>query len=267
MSAFGEEFWSSRYRAGLTGWDAGSITTPLKDYFDQLMEPFENTFRQLASVSTPEQLRSEPFRVACIGLFRDLRGVVASTFNKVSFQLFFEWLQTSGWLSLIPRLVDCWWDSPVVIIPLLRFVSELASNRTQRITFAPSSPNGFILFRESCHVLTSYGLKMLAALEASPLVVGDDAYKHRYKVFALCMEVLHRSLSGEYVNFGVFPLYNDNTLRDTIGTVIKLVMHIPQQDLLVCLLHLSTSAFLNSHLIAFLCKDAQEDCFNVLSAD
>lgn len=30
------EYWTSRYRAGETGWDAGSITTPLKHYFDQL---------------------------------------------------------------------------------------------------------------------------------------------------------------------------------------------------------------------------------------
>jgi len=29
-------FWSERYKQGLTGWDAGGITTPLKEYFDQL---------------------------------------------------------------------------------------------------------------------------------------------------------------------------------------------------------------------------------------
>ena len=31
-----EIFWESRWRSGLTGWDAGSITTPLKEYIDQL---------------------------------------------------------------------------------------------------------------------------------------------------------------------------------------------------------------------------------------
>ncbi len=31
-----EAYWTSRYKSGQTGWDAGSITTPLKSYFDQL---------------------------------------------------------------------------------------------------------------------------------------------------------------------------------------------------------------------------------------
>lgn len=35
---FDESYWSARYREGQTGWDAGSITTPLKAYFDQLTD-------------------------------------------------------------------------------------------------------------------------------------------------------------------------------------------------------------------------------------
>lgn len=31
-----EVFWSSRYRDGLTGWDLGAVSTPLKEYIDQL---------------------------------------------------------------------------------------------------------------------------------------------------------------------------------------------------------------------------------------
>lgn len=31
-----KEYWENRYREQQTGWDAGSITTPLKEYFDQL---------------------------------------------------------------------------------------------------------------------------------------------------------------------------------------------------------------------------------------
>jgi len=32
----GESYWTNRYEQGQTGWDAGAITTPLKEYFDQL---------------------------------------------------------------------------------------------------------------------------------------------------------------------------------------------------------------------------------------
>ena len=38
MTVFDEKFWSSRYQAGLTGWDTGSITTPLQEYIDQLID-------------------------------------------------------------------------------------------------------------------------------------------------------------------------------------------------------------------------------------
>ena len=31
-----EEFWSQRYADGTTGWDVGQVTTPLKEYIDQL---------------------------------------------------------------------------------------------------------------------------------------------------------------------------------------------------------------------------------------
>ncbi|QNH63313.1 methyltransferase domain-containing protein [Hymenobacter sediminicola] len=33
---FDENYWRSRYSTGRTGWDTGSITPPLRDYFDQM---------------------------------------------------------------------------------------------------------------------------------------------------------------------------------------------------------------------------------------
>jgi thiopurine S-methyltransferase len=33
-----KNFWDHRYHTGDTGWDAGNITTPLKEYFDQLKD-------------------------------------------------------------------------------------------------------------------------------------------------------------------------------------------------------------------------------------
>ena len=33
---FDEPFWTERYRTGQIGWDAGDVTTPIKEYVDQL---------------------------------------------------------------------------------------------------------------------------------------------------------------------------------------------------------------------------------------
>jgi exportin-7 len=39
-------------------------------------------------------------------------------------------------------------DTPAVTTPLLKFVSEFVFNKSQRLTFDSSSPNGILLFRE-----------------------------------------------------------------------------------------------------------------------
>jgi thiopurine S-methyltransferase len=39
MSELDENYWQSRYQAGETSWDVGSVSTPLKSYFDQLTNP------------------------------------------------------------------------------------------------------------------------------------------------------------------------------------------------------------------------------------
>jgi SAM-dependent methyltransferase len=38
ISKWNSDYWTERYEQGATQWDAGSITTPLKDYFDQLTD-------------------------------------------------------------------------------------------------------------------------------------------------------------------------------------------------------------------------------------
>ncbi len=37
MEELSAEFWSNRYKTNETGWDVGEISTPLKNYFDQLI--------------------------------------------------------------------------------------------------------------------------------------------------------------------------------------------------------------------------------------
>jgi methyl halide transferase len=35
---FGRDYWNKRYSQGLTGWDIGYVSTPLREYFDQLSD-------------------------------------------------------------------------------------------------------------------------------------------------------------------------------------------------------------------------------------
>jgi SAM-dependent methyltransferase len=37
-NSLSDEYWSQRYKEGQTGWDIGYVSTPLKEYFDQLKD-------------------------------------------------------------------------------------------------------------------------------------------------------------------------------------------------------------------------------------
>lgn len=50
---------------------------------------------------------------------------------------------------------------------------------------------------------------------------------------AICFDMLKAALAGGYINFGVMQLYGDDALNDALQMFVKLVMSIPQQDILV----------------------------------
>ena len=56
-------------------------------------------------------------------------------------------------------------------------------------------------------VLVTYGTRVLT-LPSPP-----DPYGAKYKGIWICLLILARALGGTYVNFGVFELYGDPTLR------------------------------------------------------
>lgn len=50
--------------------------------------------------------------------------------------------------SAVLCCLEAFADVPAVTTPLLKFVSEFVFNKSQRLTFDSSSPNGILLFRE-----------------------------------------------------------------------------------------------------------------------
>lgn len=81
---------------------------------------------------------------------------------RTTHPLFFQTGMLFDWLypAHFPTILSClsaWADTPAVTTPLLKFMSEFVHNRTQRLTFDSSSPNGILLFREVSKVLVTYG--------------------------------------------------------------------------------------------------------------
>jgi exportin-7 len=58
---------------------------------------------------------------------------------------------------LLLKAATIYYAEPFVMIPLLKFLEEFSLNRTQRIDFHISSPNGILLFKEVSKILVVYG--------------------------------------------------------------------------------------------------------------
>lgn len=64
-------------------------------------------------------------------------------------------------------------------------------------------------------------------------VPKDQMYPMKLKGISICFSMLKAALCGSYVNFGVFRLYGDEALDNALNTFVKLLLSIPQSDLLV----------------------------------
>ena len=149
--------------------------------------------------------------VALVGALRDLRGIVAACSSRRTYTLFFEWIYPA-FTPVFQRAAMTYYAMPEVTTPLLKLYAELVYNKAQRLTFDSSSPNGILLFRDASAIVVAYGSRILD----HQLPAGADPYAQRLKGICLCMVLLTRALSGNYVNFGVFALYGDRALSDCL---------------------------------------------------
>nr|CAD7587311.1 unnamed protein product [Timema genevievae] len=192
-----------------------------EDRFHSFMMPltaaFESIGTMLASAETP-LFAAEEAKKALIGLARDLRGLAFAFNTKTSYP---------NYTPILLHAVELWHHDPQVTTPVLKLFAELVQNRSQRLQFDVSSPNGILLFREASKVICSYGRHILGVE-----VPKDQMYPMKLKGISICFSMLKAALCGSYVNFGVFRLYGDEALDNALNTFVKLLLSIPQSDLL-----------------------------------
>ncbi|CAK7321832.1 XPO7 [Vulpes lagopus] len=133
-----------------------------------------------------------------------------------------------SYMPILQRAIELWYHDPACTTPVLKLMAELVHNRSQRLQFDVSSPNGILLFRETSKMITMYGNRILTLGE----VPKDQVYALKLKGISICFSMLKAALSGSYVNFGVFRLYGDDALDNALQTFIKLLLSIPHSDLL-----------------------------------
>lgn len=193
--------------------------------FEQFLEPITHTLKQLDNLSLND-LRNEAARWPLIGAFRDLRGIASSLHNRKSYVRLFDILHPKL-LPLFAKVAEIWHSQVDVIVSLLKFMQEFCHNKANRVNFDQSSPNGILLFRATSDVVCAFGRRLLTA----PMPDGD-LYKERYKSMSLALNVLISALSGSYVCFGVFALYNDPALDNSLDVSLKMILSVPVDDVI-----------------------------------
>merc|ERR1719478_1583830 len=204
-----------------------------REFFEKFMEPQGHILTQLwqQSCQNMQSLRQDQFKGPLIGLCRDLRGIGLACTSSEPYTMLFNWLvdnpkqPASSRVTLFSRALDAWWDDPEVTTPLLKFMSEFVHNKAQRITFDQSSPNGILLFREASQILVTFGTRILQR------TTFRDLYVEKYKGIGVALDMFSHALHGNYTNFGVFELYNDNSLAQSMGLSLRMCLAIPQQEL------------------------------------
>jgi exportin-7 len=225
------------------------------DTFDRFIRPLSN---QLDAIGNLMSQSNNPMNIAevklpIVGLARDLRGLAFAFNSRAGYMQLFDWLYPR-YLPLFSRALEYWYNEPFVTTPILKLMAELVQNRSQRLTFEISSPNGILLFREASRLLCTYGSRIvnlqvsnsnesngtsglvnsfLNKAGAAAETTKDKVYPLKLKGISICFNILKWSLSGGYVNFGVFQLYNDTALSDALQTFVKMLLSFQQNDLVV----------------------------------
>ncbi|ESO95104.1 hypothetical protein LOTGIDRAFT_160865 [Lottia gigantea] len=178
-----------------------------EEKFYQFMSPLTAAFETVGNLlSNGNPSSVDDAKRTLIGLARDLRGIANPINTKISFMMLFEWIYPN-YIAILQRAIELWYHDPTVTTPVLKLMNELAQNRSQRLQFDVSSPNGVLLFREVSKMIVAYGISM-------------------------CFSMLKHALCGNYLNFGVFRLYGDDALDNSLNMFVKLLLSISQNDLL-----------------------------------
>uniref|UniRef100_A0A8C6Y2C5 RAN binding protein 17 n=1 Tax=Naja naja TaxID=35670 RepID=A0A8C6Y2C5_NAJNA len=197
-----------------------------EDEFENFMLPLTVSFETLAQIFN-NSFKQEEAKRMLIGLARDLRGIAFALNTKTSYTMLFDWIYPS-YLPILQTAVELWYREPACTTPILKLMAEMMQNRSQRLNFDVSSPNGILLFREASKMICTYGNQILSLGTLSK----DQIYPLKLKGISICYSALKSALCGNYVSFGVFKLYGDNHFDNVLQAFVKMLLSVSHSDLL-----------------------------------
>ncbi|XP_051486939.1 ran-binding protein 17 isoform X7 [Apus apus] len=147
-----------------------------EDEFENFMLPLTVSFESLTQVFNSSFEQEEAKRML-VGLARDLRGIVSALNTKTSYSMLFHWIYPA-YISVLQRAVELWYCEPACTTPILKLMAEFMQNRSQRLNFDVSSPNGILLFREASKMICTYDTIVSSSCCASLDYIVTYLFKH-----------------------------------------------------------------------------------------
>ncbi|SCQ16090.1 Ran-binding protein, putative [Plasmodium ovale] len=209
--------------------------------FEKYISPINNLLecikREITINGKDIILKNNVIKLSFIGALRDLRGICMACNNVETYNMFFNFFINSypledNQMNILTSLVDVIWDTYDICIPFLKFMCEFVYNKSQRITFPKSSPNGILLFKVVSNILIIISNSLLQKEKFC------DIYKEKYKIISLLLNMFNNCLNGDFVNFAIFDLYNDDILNNSLNLALNMCLVIPTNDLLSYIKHL-----------------------------
>ncbi|KAL2913002.1 hypothetical protein HK105_207457 [Polyrhizophydium stewartii] len=115
-------------------------------------------------------------------------------------------------------------------VAALRFFHEFVWNKSGRLNFDVNSASGVVIFREVSQVANEIGLALIKSDLAS--IPESQYWPKVFKRISIILNLLKNILGGRYVCFGVFALYNDPVLANTLSVMFGLSRFIEARYLL-----------------------------------
>uniref|UniRef100_A0A915MF38 Exportin-7 n=1 Tax=Meloidogyne javanica TaxID=6303 RepID=A0A915MF38_MELJA len=208
-------------------------------FFDEFMAPITVKFKEISAIfqngNISSSVNETQIRMAVIGFMRDLRGISASCTRKQFYLNFLLWCFSNGdsnvsnLFSVMQESIKLWIDNADVVTPILKLLAELVMNRQSRLQYDMQSCMAVVLFRNIAKVICEYGTRLLSL----PPVPKEHHYKQRIKNTGVCCQIIKNVLAGNYLPFGVFYIYGDTCMTDTLDITFKLFYKLQEENFLV----------------------------------
>lgn len=190
---------------------------------EKLFESYTNSFNiKLKYIGNMLENNNFMDKNAIINITYELRGILSSCKLFKHYESFFEWFHESSYTtSIIQRSLKAYtfkdWD---VVWGVLRFIKDFTHNVHKRINFPNTSPNGIILFKENANILIFIAscINQFESLEQDSKL-SDIKYKLTNYLFKIFIHIV----DGDYCNYGVFSLYQDDILLNLFSSMFTVI--------------------------------------------